>query len=145
MRIEWTGKNKEITIDYIGWPDFQTRFIINLCHTRVIYNCFQVQSLATTDNIAPIGFALFWSLGKILDRAMPTAPYIMRTVTQGVIMALIMESLMASVTAYQIAGFESYFGTVWLRALLAGLLVVAIMSVLGAFVIKPRIEAFLAS
>ena len=95
--------------------------------------------------IAPIGFALFWSLGKILDRAMPTAPYIMRTVTQGVIMAFIMESLMASVTAYQIVGIGADFGAVWLRALLAGLPVAAVISVLGTFVIKPRMEAFLAS
>lgn len=52
---------------------------------------------------------------------------------------------MASVTAYQIVGIGTDFGAVWLRALLAGLPVAAVMSVLGAFVIKPRMEAFLAS
>ena len=57
----------------------------------------------------------------------------------------VLKSLMASVTAYQIVGIGTDFGAVWLRALLAGLPVAAVMSVLGAFVIKPRMEAFLAS
>ena len=95
--------------------------------------------------VAPVGFTLFWVLGKLLDRALPDASEALRMVLQGAIMALIMESFMASVTTYQIQGFGAEFATVWLRALLAGLPIAAVMSVLGTFVIKPRMEAFMAS
>lgn len=93
--------------------------------------------------IAPIGFTLFWASGRLIDRVLPNASYAVRTVLQGVIMALIMESLMAGVTTYQVQGFDAEFAAVWLRALLAGLPVAAVMSVLGTLVIKPRMEALM--
>lgn len=95
--------------------------------------------------LAPIGFTLFWGLGKLLDHALPHASYAVRTVLHGALMALIMESLMASVTTYQIQGFDGDFAAIWLRALLAGLPVAAVMSVLGTLVIKPKLEAFMAA
>lgn len=42
-------------------------------------------------------------------------------------------------------GLDVEFTTVWLRALLASLPVAAVMSVLGALVIKPRMQAFMAA
>lgn len=95
--------------------------------------------------VAPVGFTLFWALGKFLDQALPNVPVLGRTVLQGIIMAFLMEGFMASVTAYQLQGFGNGFADVWLRALLAGLPVAAVMGVLGTFVIKPRMDAYMAS
>ena len=95
--------------------------------------------------IAPVGFTLFWVLGQFLDRALPNASDTARMVLQGVIMALIMESFIASITTFQLQGFGAGFGAVWLRALVAGLPVAAVMSMFGTFVIKPKMEAFIAA
>ncbi len=95
--------------------------------------------------VAPVGFTLFRVLGRLLDRALLDASEVLRMVLQGAIMALIMESFMAGATTFQIQGFGAELATVWRRALLAGLPIAAVMSVLGTFVIKPRMEAFIAS
>jgi len=95
--------------------------------------------------MAPIGLTMFFITGKMLNALLPNVSKVVLTIAQGVIMALVMESFMASITTYQVNGFDSAFGGVWIKALLAGLPVAAVMSVLMTFFIKPRLEAFMAS
>ena len=95
--------------------------------------------------VAPVGFTLFWALGKFLDQALPNVLVLGRTVLQRIIIASLLEIFIASVTTYQLQGFGNGSADVWLRAVLAGLPVSAVLSVLETFVIKPRLEACMAT
>lgn len=95
--------------------------------------------------IAPIGFIMLILIDKILDALMPNGSKALKSFLQGVIMALLIEAFMATITTYQVNGFEGPFMTVWTTALMAGLPLAAVASVIVTLFVKPRVEAFLRS
>ncbi|WP_186176576.1 DUF2798 domain-containing protein [Vibrio jasicida] len=82
-------------------------------------------------------------VGKLFSRASEKQ----KNLVVGVFMALIMESVMAFITAANNIGFEdvSVFGTAWLKGLFAALPVAMVLMTITSMTIKPKIERFLKS
>lgn len=95
--------------------------------------------------LAPAGFLIMWVIGKFVEFMLPTAKKYQQMLMQGALMALAMESLMATVTTSQLHGFQEGFWSYWLSAMAAGLPVGIAMSVFMTILVKPRLDAFMMS
>lgn len=95
--------------------------------------------------IAPLGFALMYLVNALLGLLLPAVGEGVRKVLVGLTMAVVMESIMASVTTVQLYGLANGFAAFWADAMLAALPVAAGMSLVMTFLIKPRLDRVLAS
>lgn len=95
--------------------------------------------------IAPFGMVVMYLLNGLLGLLLPGVSAAVRKVLLGLCMAVVMESIMASVTTVQLYGLASGFAAFWTDAMLAALPVAAVMSLVMTFLIKPRLDRVLAS
>lgn len=94
--------------------------------------------------IAPIGSTISVLLNKAVNYSLPRASALNRNLTFGLIMAILMESIMAVVTTFKIYGLIniSKFVGFWLASLVAALPIGILFSIILTLIIKPRLEIF---
>ena len=96
--------------------------------------------------VAPLGGFISYLIHRAINNIAPRLSTIQKNVAFGVCMAFIMELIMGAVTTWNLHGFTaSVFANQWFSAFLAALPIGILFSVAMALVIKPRLEAFLAS
>ncbi|WP_249344514.1 DUF2798 domain-containing protein [Marinomonas sp. CT5] len=94
--------------------------------------------------IAPIGGVIAFLVNRLVDLILTNLSSLRKNVAFGVIMAVVMESIMAVVTTVNLHGFiqlselVSFWLTTFVSALPAGL----VISVLMSLVIKPKLATF---
>ncbi|SON51994.1 DUF2798 domain-containing protein [Vibrio tapetis] len=97
--------------------------------------------------VMPFGFALMSLVTNQVNHLMPNTSEIRRNVITGLIMACLMESIMAFATATNNIGFSepSAFLTGWLNGFLAALPLGMVLVITMSLTIKPKIERILKS
>ena len=97
--------------------------------------------------IMPIGFLLMGLVTKFINHKLPNTKAYKRNLITGVLMACIMESMLAFSTASKTIGFanQTAFLNGWLEGFLVALPVGLTLMVIVSMTIKPKIEAFLKS
>lgn len=97
--------------------------------------------------MAPVGFTTMSLLTIGIKRLLPNASETKRNLVIGLLMAVIMESLMAFTTTATTLGFadSALFFTGWLSGFLAALPVGLVLMVVVSATIKPKVERFLKS
>lgn len=95
--------------------------------------------------IAPLGFTLMYLMSKAISAVFPDMAAGTQKILLGAIMALVMESMMATVTTLQLHGWSAGFSGYWVSILIAALPVAVAMSLAMTFFIKPRLDRVLAA
>ena len=97
--------------------------------------------------IMPIGILLMGLLTKTINQMLPNTQAYKRNLITGVLMACIMESMLAFSTAAKTIGFadQATFLNGWLQGFLVALPVGLTLMIIISMTIKPKIEAFLKS
>lgn len=95
----------------------------------------------------PIGFGMMTLMTKLIGALLPNQSETARNLLVGLVMAVIMESLMAFITAANNIGFSdtSAFTTGWFNGFLAALPIGLTIMIVMSLTIKPKIEKFLKS
>lgn len=95
--------------------------------------------------MAPIGFTMFWLVGRAYDRLLPQLSYNARAIMQGATMAAVMESFMAASATYQLNGFEAGFASIWFSNVMVSLPVALVLSAIMSVALKPRLDRLMAA
>ncbi len=97
--------------------------------------------------LMPTGMVMMTLMTKLVGKLFSRASEKQKNLVVGVFMALIMESVMAFITAAHNIGFKdvSVFGAAWLKGLFAALPVAMVLMTITSMTIKPKIERFLKS
>ena len=97
--------------------------------------------------IMPIGFLLIGLITKTINQMLPNTQAYKRNLITGILMACIMESMLAFSTAAKTIGFadQAVFLNGWLQGFLVALPVGLTLMVIMSMTIKPKVEAFLKS
>ncbi|MGR5092351.1 DUF2798 domain-containing protein [Vibrio maritimus] len=95
----------------------------------------------------PVGMGMMTLMTKLIGKLMPEKSEHIRNLVVGLIMAVVMESLLAFVTAANTIGFSdaSDFTTGWFNGFIAALPVGLTIMIVMSLTIKPKIEKFLKS
>ena len=95
----------------------------------------------------PIGFGLMALIGKLVQLGLPNSKKVVQQLATGVLMALSMESLLATSTTASAIGLvdRAAFVSAWQQAFLAALPFGLCMAVVMSLFLKPRLETFMAS
>ncbi|WP_339673646.1 DUF2798 domain-containing protein [Dasania marina] len=96
--------------------------------------------------MAPAGFIFMTLVGRLVQLAMPKGEKMHQQLVTGLLMALIMEPVMAISTTANTIGFAdpAQFVAAWQQALLAALPFGLVMAVTMALFLKPRLDKFMA-
>jgi hypothetical protein len=95
----------------------------------------------------PAGGLIFAAMNKLVNRVFSTLPQVQKKLLQGVLMAVVMESIMAivtTVTNHEQLAFQQFFG-VFINSFLYALPVGLTFACLMTFVLHPKLERFLAA
>ncbi|MEP7730553.1 DUF2798 domain-containing protein [Marinomonas primoryensis] len=94
--------------------------------------------------IAPIGGILSYLVHHLVNAILPRLSSMQRNIVFGLIMAIIMESVMAVVTTINLYGFleRGAFLNSWTTTLMSALPAGIVFSILMSIVIKPKLTAF---
>ncbi|GAL33376.1 hypothetical protein JCM19240_2072 [Vibrio maritimus] len=95
----------------------------------------------------PVGMGMMTLMTKLIGTLMPEKSDHTRNLVVGVIMAVVMESIMAFVTAANTIGFSttSEFASGWFNGFIAALPVGLTIMTVMSLTVKPKIEKFLKS
>ncbi len=95
----------------------------------------------------PAGGLIFAAMNKLVNRLFYTLPQMQKKLLQGVLMAVVMESIMAivtTVTNHEQLAFQQ-FVAVFINSFLFALPVGITFACLMTFVLQPKLERFLAT
>ncbi|WP_353505630.1 DUF2798 domain-containing protein [Vibrio sp. SCSIO 43136] len=120
---------------------------MNLGFSDSFFQDWATSFFTTTIFMMPIGFTMMNLVSKLVSKFMPNSSEKKVNLTVGLIMAVIMESLMAFSTAANNIGFNDleHFVTSWAQAFAAALPVGITLMIIISMTIKPKIEEFLRS
>lgn len=106
-----------------------------------------MSSLLFAFAVMPVGFVLMGLFSTLVNRLLPGRGEATRNLVTGVIMACVMESILAFSTTVNIIGFASSadFYVHWKHSFLAALPLGLTLMLLMSLTIKPRIERFMKS
>ncbi|ASI92852.1 DUF2798 domain-containing protein [Vibrio mediterranei] len=95
----------------------------------------------------PLGMVMMTLLTKLANRLLPSKSTTFRNLIVGISMAVVMESLLAFVTAANNIGFAdmTVFTNEWFKGVIAALPVGLTIMVVMSMTVKPKIETFLKS
>ncbi|MCF7484380.1 DUF2798 domain-containing protein [Vibrio sp. A2-1] len=95
----------------------------------------------------PIGMVMMTLVTKVIAKALPNYGEKARNLIVGLIMAFIMESIMAFVTAANNIGFSdpSAFTSGWFNGFIAALPIGLTIMVVMSMTVKPKLERFMKS
>lgn len=111
-----------------------------------IGNWFSSLALAVVI-MMPIGMVMMTLVTKLVDKVLPNYGEKARNLIVGLIMAFIMESIMAFVTAANNIGFSdtSAFTSGWFNGFIAALPIGLTIMVVMSMTVKPKLERFMKS
>ncbi|PTP70313.1 DUF2798 domain-containing protein [Vibrio splendidus] len=111
-----------------------------------IGNWFSSLALAVVI-MMPMGMVMMTLVTKLVDKVLPNYGEKARNLIVGLIMAFIMESIMALVTAANNIGFSdtSAFTCGWFNGFIAALPIGLTIMVLMSMTVKPKLERFMKS
>lgn len=94
--------------------------------------------------IAPIGGIISYLVHRFVNAVLPALSSMQQNIVFGLIMAIIMESIMAVVTTVNLHGFleRGAFLNSWTATLMSALPAGIVFSILMSIVIKPKLAAF---
>ncbi|RBP81845.1 DUF2798 domain-containing protein [Marinomonas rhizomae] len=94
--------------------------------------------------IAPIGGGIAFVVNRLVNLIFPALSYVKKNIVFGLVMAVLMESIMAVVTTINLHGFMvlKEFVDFWLATFISALPAGLAISVLMSLVIKPKLAAF---
>lgn len=94
--------------------------------------------------IAPIGGIISYLVHRFVNAVLPALSSMQQNIVFGLIMAIIMESIMAAVTTVNLHGFleRGAFLNSWTATLMSALPAGIVFSILMSIVIKPKLAAF---
>lgn len=97
--------------------------------------------------VMPFGFIFMGIITALIEKQMPNTSERRRNLITGVIMAVVMESIMAFATAFNNIGFAqpSEFFSGWLNGFMAALPLGLTLVITISMTIKPKIERILKS
>ncbi|WP_411990789.1 DUF2798 domain-containing protein [Agarivorans sp. DSG3-1] len=103
--------------------------------------------LTTAVILMPVGLVMMSLVSKLIAKLLPHIAESARNPIVGVIMAVIMESIMAFTTTAKNIGFanRSEFASAWLEVFLVALPVGLSLMLIISMTVKPKIEKFLKS
>ncbi|MGR5284361.1 DUF2798 domain-containing protein [Vibrio maritimus] len=95
----------------------------------------------------PLGMGMMALMTKVVSRLLPEKGEHVRNLVTGLIMAVVMESLLAFITAANTVGFSdaSDFTNGWFNGFIAALPIGLTIMIVMSMTIKPKIEKFLKS
>ncbi|WP_422382230.1 DUF2798 domain-containing protein [Marinicellulosiphila megalodicopiae] len=123
-----------MTLVNLGYTDL---FFINWLTSFALAVCFLV----------PSGFILMTANSYIVGKLLPNLSTFKKNLVVGVMMAIMMESIMAATTAASNIGFSdiNLYADAWLNGFLTALPIGILLSVVMTITIKPKLEKFMAS
>ena len=94
--------------------------------------------------IAPIGGVIAFIINRLVNLIFPSLSSVKKNIVFGLVMAVMMESIMAVVTTINLHGFMliKEFVDFWLATFVSALPAGLAISVLMSLVIKPKLAAF---
>lgn len=94
--------------------------------------------------IAPIGGVIAFLVHRVVNSVLPNVSALQQNLVFGLIMAVIMESIMALVTTINLHGLVvlKAFFELWLATFVSALPAGLVISILMSLVIKPKLAAF---
>ncbi|UTW00545.1 DUF2798 domain-containing protein [Marinomonas rhizomae] len=94
--------------------------------------------------IAPIGGVIAFIINRLVNLIFPSLSSVKKNIVFGLVMAVMMESIMAVVTTINLHGFMMIkeFVDFWLATFVSALPAGLAISVLMSLVIKPKLAAF---
>jgi len=97
--------------------------------------------------MVPAGFLFMTLMTKLVQLVIPNSKKVYQQLVSGLLMAFIMESLLASSTTATTIGFidKTAFISAWGQAFIAALPFGLLMAVTMSLFIKPKLEQFMAS
>ena len=119
---------------------------INIGYTDVFFTRWLSSFILAIAILAPTGFIISAVINKIVKILCAKQSTIVQNIIFGLIMAIVMESIMAIVTTTNTIGLDhtSLFAQMWLKAFLTALPLGIGISLLMSLSIKAKIEKFLA-
>lgn len=119
---------------------------MNLGYSDNFFNAWS-KSLLAAYTVMPIGFLLMGLMTKFIKHILPRTTEHKRNLLIGVLMACIMEAILAFSTASKTIGFtdQTAFLNGWLQGFLAALPVGLILVLTISMTIKPKLVKFLKS
>lgn len=95
----------------------------------------------------PVGMGMMARITKLIAALMPNKSEPIRNLMVGLVMATVMESLLALITAANTVGFTdaSNFAAGWFNGFIAALPIGLTIMIVMSLTIKPKIEKFLKS
>lgn len=97
--------------------------------------------------IAPIGGVIAFLINRAITAMLPTLSESLTNIVFGLVMAVIMESIMAVVTTINLHGLAVLgdLGGVWFSTFITALPVGIVFSIIISLIVKPRLAAFWAN
>ncbi|NRA53039.1 MAG: DUF2798 domain-containing protein [Gammaproteobacteria bacterium] len=120
---------------------------VNLGFTAQFYLNWLTSFALAVCVMLPSGYVMIRLVSALVAKAFSSLSQLKQNIMIGLMMALIMESIMAACTAANTIGFaelELYF-VAWRNGLLTALPIGLVLSVLMTLTIKPKLEKFMAS
>lgn len=120
---------------------------ITIGYSDNFYHQWMSSFLLATFCLMPFGHILMGKVSEAVKYRWPTLTELKKSLVVGVFMAVIMETLMAFITAANNLGFSNKldFFQGWLNGFLTALPVGLILMILISLTVKPRIDAILQS
>ncbi|MDB1125044.1 DUF2798 domain-containing protein [Vibrio algarum] len=134
-------------ISLMGGSITGTMTFLNLGFTDTFYIDWATNFLTALVTVIPLGFMMMALLTKGAEVLLPKVTEKVRDVLVGVSMALIMESGMAFISAYNHVGLDNQheFVNAWMDGVLGALPVALVLMISISLTIKPKVEKFLKS
>lgn len=95
--------------------------------------------------MVPFGYVAMLGVSRIVAWLASGLTEFQQNLLTGLMMAVVMESIMAMAVAIRLAGFSSALPKFWLTSLLAGLPIAVVFSVFMTITLKPWLERYLAT
>jgi hypothetical protein len=134
-------------ISLMGGTITGTMTYLNLGFTDTFFIDWVINFLTALVTVIPLGFTMMMLLTKGAETLLPNVTVKVRDVLIGVSMALIMESGMAFISAYNDVGLDNQieFVSAWKGGVLGALPVALVLMITVSMTIKPKVEKFLKS
>lgn len=95
--------------------------------------------------MVPFGYLAMLVVSRFVASIASMLSEFQQNLLTGMLMAVVMESIMAMAVAIRLTGFSSALPQYWVTSLLAGLPIALIFSVFMTITLKPWLERYLAS
>ena len=134
-------------ITFVGGGLTGVMTYMNVGYGAHFYNDWISSFLLAVTIMAPIGLIMMALANMLVKNLLPNSSELKKNLVISVFMAIIMESLMAFITAANNIGFaeHSEFIAAWLEGLLAALPIGLTIMLTMSVTVKPKLEKFLKS